>query len=268
LSPLNNWKRQRQNKNPLLSTLLLSIGLHGVLLFPFWQLRTAEVAIPERPVRLTLEIPLTERVQAVAPPCRQLNKIMLPQAKRVAKPLVKPVAKPAVKAPVPLPDKVVEKAVEIPEPHAVNPAPPVPKKSNVVPLETKSVIAQTGPPKMVLPAAGKVSSKEAEDSALPAKIVSISPGYLQKIFDRIQKGKRYPRLARDRGIEGAVLLEFVLAHDGKLVDSRVLRSSGFAILDQEALQTVRRATPFPKLPEWTAVGRVTLKMPISFAITD
>jgi protein TonB len=274
LSPLNNWKRPQRNKNTLLSTLLISIGLHGVLLFPFWQFRTLKLTVPERPMRMVLNIPLAEQVQPVTPPRRQLNKVVPSPAKRAAKPIVKPVEKPVVKAPAPLPEKNVAKAAEIPASPAVNPAPPFSEKQKpaAVRMETKPVITEAEPQQAVHtePVAAAVTAPpgEVEKPAPSVNQSSVSPAYLQKVFDKIKKGKRYPRLARDRGIEGAVLLEFVLASDGKLVDIRVLHSSGFAILDREALQTIRRAAPFPKLPEGTLAGRVALKVPISFALTN
>jgi protein TonB len=255
--------------------MLISAGLHSILLIPFWQFRTLELTVPDKPMQLVLEIPLTEQAQAVTPPRRQLDKIVPPQTppqeKQAVKPIVKvveksvakPLVNPVVKAPAQLPEKIVEKTAE---PSAANQAPIVPEKPAEVRAETKPVITETGPPKAVL--SEQAPPREVEKPVPSANEASVSSAYLQQIFEKIQKGKRYPRLARDRGIEGEALLEFVLAHDGKLMGAHVLRSSGFAILDQEALRTVLRAAPFPKLPEGTRVGRVTLKLTIDFALKD
>lgn len=52
----------------------------------------------------------------------------------------------------------------------------------------------------------------------------------------------YPPEAIARGIEGETILILRYAADGKLLDARIARSSGHAILDQAALRAVR-ATP-------------------------
>jgi len=52
----------------------------------------------------------------------------------------------------------------------------------------------------------------------------------------------YPPEAVARGIEGETILILRYAADGRLLDARIARSSGHAILDQAALRAVR-ATP-------------------------
>jgi protein TonB len=49
----------------------------------------------------------------------------------------------------------------------------------------------------------------------------------------------YPSLARRRGYEGSVVLEFEIRADGSCGDVRVTRSSGYDILDEAAVRAVR-----------------------------
>lgn len=66
---------------------------------------------------------------------------------------------------------------------------------------------------------------------------------------RIDSHKHYPRRARQLGQEGEVVLALVLRADGSLAaPPRLLRSSGTAALDQEALRMARAAAPFPPRP--------------------
>lgn len=60
---------------------------------------------------------------------------------------------------------------------------------------------------------------------------------------RIEQLKRYPRQARANNWEGRVVLEVVVRHDGTVVGLHVAESSGHPILDQEALEVMRRASP-------------------------
>jgi periplasmic protein TonB len=51
---------------------------------------------------------------------------------------------------------------------------------------------------------------------------------------------RYPAAARRRGQQGTVLLTVTVAADGSVSEALVTRSSGHAVLDEEAVRTVRQ----------------------------
>ncbi len=72
--------------------------------------------------------------------------------------------------------------------------------------------------------------------------------YATMIRAKIEKAKRYPLPAREMGLEGAVKLRFSLTGQGELLRVEVLRSSGIKILDQAAVEAVKRAAPFPPAP--------------------
>jgi len=76
----------------------------------------------------------------------------------------------------------------------------------------------------------------------------------------------YPLVARRLGKEGVVLLEVVVAPDGRAADVRMIRSSGFAPLDESAVTTVRERWRFvPARRDGVAVeSRVTV--PIRFRL--
>lgn len=50
----------------------------------------------------------------------------------------------------------------------------------------------------------------------------------------------YPRMARHRGYQGNVVLEVLVARDGSVGDLRVFKSSGYSVLDQAALDSVKK----------------------------
>ena len=76
----------------------------------------------------------------------------------------------------------------------------------------------------------------------------------------------YPLVARRLGQEGVVLLEVLVAPDGRAADVRMIRSSGFAPLDESAVTTVRERWRFvPARRDGVAVeSRVTV--PIRFRL--
>jgi protein TonB len=55
--------------------------------------------------------------------------------------------------------------------------------------------------------------------------------------------KRYPASLRTEGIQGKVMLIAVLHEDGMLSDVRVAKSSGNALLDQVAVEDVKKGPP-------------------------
>ncbi|HMA65595.1 MAG TPA: energy transducer TonB [Chitinispirillaceae bacterium] len=71
----------------------------------------------------------------------------------------------------------------------------------------------------------------------------------------------YPYLAQVRHQEGTLLLSFVIALDGSVSDIRVLKSSGFDILDKNAVSTVKKSAPFPRPP-----CIAELKIPVAYKL--
>jgi protein TonB len=55
-------------------------------------------------------------------------------------------------------------------------------------------------------------------------------------------------MARKNGWSGQVRIAFIVREDGGVADVKVLESSGFALLDRNALDTVRQVAPFPCPP--------------------
>jgi protein TonB len=73
-----------------------------------------------------------------------------------------------------------------------------------------------------------------------------SNAYNALVFGHLQKFKRYPPAAH--GASGTVLVKFALNRAGEVISSEVSKSSGNGVLDREALDILRRASPFPAFP--------------------
>lgn len=98
---------------------------------------------------------------------------------------------------------------------------------------------------------GETSGNDvANDSASSTE--SAKNRYLKEHFayvrDAIMKNLSYPPTARRMGWEGKVLISFVVSEDGHVSDIKVIEGSGFGILDRNAIETVKKASPFPKPP--------------------
>ncbi len=73
--------------------------------------------------------------------------------------------------------------------------------------------------------------------------------YYLALKRKIELVWEYPYQARRIGLQGRLLIRFVINRDGSLADVRILRSSGSGLLDGEAVRAIRSASPFPPLPQ-------------------
>lgn len=77
----------------------------------------------------------------------------------------------------------------------------------------------------------------------------VSTEYLG-LVEAIERVKKYPRLARERGMEGVVRLRFMLNHSGGVDAVELVKSSGYEILDSASISAVYRAAPMPYVNGW------------------
>ena len=99
------------------------------------------------------------------------------------------------------------------------------------------------------------TSREAGNAA-----VSNYPG---KVVSKLRRSLRYPSAARRDRLRGEVHVAFTVTGGGGVSGARVVRSSGSSVLDQAALETVRRAAPFPPIPD----GRANWSFTVPLAFT-
>ena len=88
-----------------------------------------------------------------------------------------------------------------------------------------------------------------------------SSGLLLALLRRIEEAKRYPHEARRWGMEGTVEVEFRIGVDGSVEGVTVVKSSGFPLLDEASVATIKRAAPLPIVPG-------TIRIPISYRLRD
>lgn len=177
---------------------------------------------------------------------------------------------------------VQAKPVEIPAPIAeareqVQEESPVAVPFEEKPVKTAEIISGFASPSNNLPAQ-PAPAHEGEIGGLGSPGISGVPGsikggsvenakrlYLKEHFayirDMIMKYVSYPHVARKRGWTGKVVVSFIVSEKGLVNDLRIVESSGFPILDNNAIETIKKAAPFPKPPV-----RAELVMPIVYKI--
>lgn len=109
---------------------------------------------------------------------------------------------------------------------------------------------------------------EEQDTKLEAKVevASSSGGWQgwQKSVSRIlARNQGYPTQLIEEGIEGTVRVQVQVGMDGTILTQHVVESSGNQLLDDEAVDLMRRIS-FPALPEDRE--NVSLTIPLSYKI--
>ncbi len=90
--------------------------------------------------------------------------------------------------------------------------------------------------------------------------------YQDMVKQRIEEARRYPLWAKRQGIEGAARLSFMVLPNGLSRDVAIIRSSGFEILDDEAVATIKRAGPFPLFPKEISCSSIHIETSIVFTL--
>ncbi|MBL7132161.1 MAG: energy transducer TonB [Candidatus Omnitrophica bacterium] len=90
--------------------------------------------------------------------------------------------------------------------------------------------------------------------------------YQDVVKQKIERERRYPSFAKRQGIEGTVYINFAVLSNGLSRDTKITRSSGFKILDQEAVDNIKRANPFPPIPKEINASLVQMEVSIVFTL--
>lgn len=83
--------------------------------------------------------------------------------------------------------------------------------------------------------------------------------YFASIKRKIELIWQYPFDAVQNGIQGELILDFSIARSGNLKNIKLVRSSGFAILDDEAIQSIKKAAPFSPIPEQYSIDELNIR---------
>lgn len=121
-------------------------------------------------------------------------------------------------------------------------------------LKAKEVIAQPEPPK----------EEETKIFEVVEQMPSF-PGGQAALFEFLSKNIRYPVVAEENGIQGRVIVTFVVERDGSITDVRVAKSVDPS-LDKEAVRVVS------SMPAWIpgkqngSAVRVKYTLPVTFRL--
>jgi len=221
--------------------------LHGLLILIIPNIHFDAVQMPE-----VLEIQLVKQPAPTPPappqPAQPPAEVVEPQTKSIPKPTPKPVVKqtpsPIVQEARPITETPITTAA--PEVIAVKPAPERP-----APTHTQPVAEPV---------------KETPPMPSQVEIDNATGRYGNSLWNAISKHKKYPKIAQMRGWQGEAIVELELDGSGKLKSKKITQSSGYEVLDKQALEMVEKAVPFPTPPEALRNSNFTIVIPVPFKL--
>jgi protein TonB len=163
------------------------------------------------------------------------------------------------------------------------PAPPKPRsKPTPVLARTEPARTDATPPAPVVPArpadpepaaAPAQVAHEPPASAAPAERTAVAEaastdmlfGFGQMLEQALESNQHYPRLARQRGWQGLVKMRVQFLPGGQIGQISIVRSSGFAMLDETAVAMLRSAE-LPPVPDGLRRREFQLDVPVEFRL--
>ena len=156
----------------------------------------------------------------------------------------------------PLPEPRTEVRPEPQPVPRVEPPPPPVAEVTVPPAPVAVPVPPPPPPQPV------ARNKELGPAVEPRLLLT----YGLSISNEIKRYQKYPPVAQRRGWEGTAEVLLQIAADGKVTSISLGKSSGRSVLDEEALNMVRKASPLPPAPPDLRGRELTVTVPIVFKL--
>lgn len=261
--------------------LLGAVGVHALILFGIKSRDTGDYTPPEFGVAiantgvevdLVAALPAEEVVEAAVEEPEQ------PEMEPEPEPEPEPELPPEPEPPEPLPEPVTPPEMPVPE---ATPAPtPEPEQTPATPQPTPKPTPAATPKPKPKPKPSPQASSSAQptnrsasgdgSSAIPGSdattaaaatgALSAQPGYLRNPHPA------YPEEARKAGQQGVVHLRVQLDERGSILSVSLSRSSGYPLLDERALSTVREKWRFKPARRGRAAVASDVVIPIRFTL--
>jgi protein TonB len=141
--------------------------------------------------------------------------------------------------------------------------PPKPEPEPPTPKDNQAPAPVTTAPQVMPVEPAPVAAAPTQGQLNVTSSIAI-PTWRNQVVSTIERNKRYPAAAQARREHGTAQLAFSIDRQGRVLASRIVHSSGSPALDQETLDLLQRAQPFPPPPPDLAGAQIDLTVPIRY----
>jgi protein TonB len=245
----------REHQNRVFGyAVLISIVAHGALLFALPWLREADKRPAAAPGPIVARLVQPRPAAAPAPPQVEQTPAAKPEPPApVARPAAAPRAAPTTK-------REAKPAAEA--------APAQPARAQPAAEPAPAAVAAPAAPSGT-PGLARVEPKPAAPApALEAPDAATLAQYRLQLIGAAKRYKRYPRVAMDNNWEGRVELRMVIGANGMIASLAVRSGTGHDVLDQQALDMIRKAKPLTPIPAALRGREFTVDIPVIFSLKE
>jgi len=100
--------------------------------------------------------------------------------------------------------------------------------------------------------------------AANSQSIALNAEYLYFLQQKINSFLTYPPEALEKGWEGIVKVRFTLNRDGRIKEIYIAESSGYPLLDAEAMLTVKDASPYPFPDAYKNRKELEITLPVNY----
>ena len=153
--------------------------------------------------------------------------------------------------------------IETPQP--IKKVQPIQKK--ITPIIDKNATSVAQPtPKEVAPSPPAETISKIPNIVPQEQVTQHIESYSSLLANAIAKYKQCPKIAQMRGWQGTVIADLEIDTKGAVISINIKKSSTYEVLDNEALEMIRKASPFPAPPESLRGKNFNVLVPISFKL--
>ena len=90
--------------------------------------------------------------------------------------------------------------------------------------------------------------------------------YYATLMSWLNRKKTYPTEAKKARQQGIVSVRFTIDQRGNVIAADIKKGSGYALLDDETLKLMRRASPLPEIPDSLKRQQLTISLPVEYSL--
>jgi len=222
---------------------IISVAIYATLGFFLLAFLEVPKKIPKKPREKVIKIAaITPKPKAIVPPIVMPKPPVVVPPKEIVKPKPKKVVKKVIKKPKP--KKIIKKVKPKPKPKP-KPKKIIKKKEPVIePIieeeyfteAPKEVVKYVEPQIIQAPTPPKPAPKAEVDKSAEKR------AFLSKVRHAIYSNKKYPKMAKRRGIQGSVQATFDITSNGEV--SNIQLSGGSIVLQKAVRKSILKSFPF------------------------